>query len=201
MVTLCSRVKAPNLTDAAKLDHLVKYLNGTRTIPLTLSANDTNIITWFVDAAFAVHPDFKSHTGGNMTMGEGAVISISKKQKMNTQSSTEAELVAADDCMGMILWTRLFLEAQGYQVNDNILFQDNQSTILLQKNGKSSSSKRTRHLNIRYFFIKDQYDQGNLTIKYCSTDKMLADYMSKPQQGQLFKVMRKALMNLPNTNQ
>ena len=110
---------------------------------LTLSANRTNMTSWFMDAAFGVHPDFKSHTGGNLMMGEGAIVSMSKKQKMNTQSSTEAKLVAADDCMGMIPWARPFLKAQGCHMKDNISFQDNQSTISLQKNGKSSSSKHT----------------------------------------------------------
>ena len=70
---------------------------------------------WYVDAAFAIHADYKSHTGATMTFGEGAVQSISRKQKLNTRSSTEAELVAADDAAVMILWTKLFLEEQGIQ--------------------------------------------------------------------------------------
>jgi hypothetical protein len=60
-----------------------------------------------------VHPDFKSHTGAVMTLGKGAMQSITRKQKMNLQSSTEGELVAVDDAATMILWTKLFLEAQG----------------------------------------------------------------------------------------
>ena len=79
---------------------------------------------------------------------------IVQENKKNTDSSTTAELIAAHDSVKMILWTRLFLEAQGYGINKNILFQDNKSTILLEQNGKKSSSKRTRHLNIRYFFLQ-----------------------------------------------
>ena len=105
--------------------------------------NGVQCIKWYVDAAFAVHPDFKSHTGTTMTFDKGSVISMSRKQKLNTRSSTEAELVAVDDAATMILWTRLFLESQGYEVNKNILYQDNKSTILLEENGKKSSSKRT----------------------------------------------------------
>ena len=68
-----------------------------------------------MDAAFAVHPDMKSHTGAIMTMGGGAIQTIlSSKQKMNTRSSTEAELVAVDDVIAQILWTLRFLKAQGY---------------------------------------------------------------------------------------
>ena len=64
---------------------------------LTLSMDNLAVIKWFIDTAFAVHPDFKSHTGGNMTFGVGAVQSISQKQKLNTRSSTKSELVGADD--------------------------------------------------------------------------------------------------------
>ena len=104
-----------------------------------------------VNALFAVHPDFKSHTGATMTMGEGSFQSISKKQKLNTRSSTEAELVGVDDVMTQVLWTRLFLESIGYEINRNILYQDNKSAIILEENGKTSAGKRNRALNIRYF--------------------------------------------------
>ena len=103
-----------------------------------------------MDASFAVHPDFKSHTGAAMHFGDGvgAVQSILRKQKLNTRSSMESELVGADDISVMILWTKLFMEAQGYKIQKNILYQDNKSAILLESNGKRSPGKRTRALNI-----------------------------------------------------
>ena len=97
---------------------------------------------WYVDASFAVHPDFRSQTGGTMKFGKGAVQSLSKKQKLNTRSSTKAELVGADDVATQILWMKHFMEAQGYTIEDNILHQDNKSTILLQENGRKGSGKR-----------------------------------------------------------
>jgi hypothetical protein len=63
--------------------------------------------------------------------------------------------VGADDFMPAICWTRYFMKAQGYDIKDTVLFQDNKSSILLEKNGKASSSKRTNHINIQYFFITD----------------------------------------------
>ena len=132
---------------------MMRYLNGTRADVLTLSVDDPHIIHWHVDASFAVHPDFRSHTGGVMTYGQGAIQSVSRKQRLNTRSSTEAELVGADDNATKILWTKLFMECQGYKITSNILFQDNKSAILLETNGQKSSSKRTRALNIRYFFL------------------------------------------------
>ena len=131
-----------------------------------------------------------------MTMGEGAIQSGSNKQKLNTRSSCEAELVGADDASTKILWTKLFLESQGYTVKKNILYQDNKSTILLLKNGKRSSGKRTRALNIRYFFLTDQREKGNLSVEHCPTGEMTGDYMTKPKQGREFRKFRNDIMGI-----
>jgi hypothetical protein len=86
------------------------------------------------------------------------------------------------------------MEAQGYKIDKNILYQDNKSTILLENNGKRSSGKRTRAFNIRYFFLTDQIEKGNLSVEYCPTTEMIGDYMSKPLQGKLFQKFKKAIM-------
>ena len=129
----------------------------------------------------------------------GAIATVSRKQKLNTKSSTEAELVGADDISSLILWTQLFMDAQGYPIAKNILYQDNKSAILLEQNGKQSSSKRTRHLNIRYFFLTDQHERGNITIEYCPTDEMVGDYMTKPLQGSKFMKFRRLIMGEQQT--
>ena len=194
IAVLCTRVKKPNQDDWNKLVRLMKYCNGTRKDKLILSANDLHVIKWYADSAFAVHPDFKSHTGAVMSYGKGAAQSISRKQKLNTRSSTEAELVGTDDVSVMILWTKLFMEAQGYEIKTNLLYQDNKSSILLLNNGKRSSSKRTRAFNIRYFFLTDQIEKNHLAVEYCPSTGMVADYMSKPLQGKIFQEFRKAIM-------
>ena len=78
------------------------------------------------------------------------------------------------------------MEAQGYKIEENILYQDNKSTILLIENGKKSSGKQTQAVNIWYFFLTDQYKKGNFIVKYCPTDEMLGDYMTKVNQGKKF---------------
>jgi len=191
---LCSHVREPTEGDWRALMKLMKYLNGTRKLVHTVSADNLRVIKWFVDASFAVHPDFRSHTGAVMTMGNGAMQAISSKQKLNTGSSTHAELVGASDTTTMILWTRLFLEAQGYTVEKNILYQDNKSAILLETNGRASAGKRSRALNIRYFFLTDQVERGNLSIEFCPTNEMVGDYMTKPLQGEKFRRFRNDIM-------
>jgi KUP system potassium uptake protein len=158
------------------------------------------VIKWWVDAAFAVHHDMHSQTGVTMSMGKGSVYASSLRQKLNTRSSTEAELVGVDDAMGMILWTRLFLKAQGYEVRDTKIYQDNQSAILLEKNGKRSSTKRTRHINIQYFFITDCLKNKDVNIEYCPTDQMLADVFTKPLQGNAFRKFRDTILNIPSND-
>jgi hypothetical protein len=98
---------------------------------------------WYVDASFAVHHNMRSHTGGGLTIGRGFPIVSSTKQKLNTRSSTESELVGVDNMMPIIIWSCYFLMAQGYGVTQNLLLQDNKSSMLLERNGKASSSKRT----------------------------------------------------------
>ncbi|CAJ1950974.1 unnamed protein product [Cylindrotheca closterium] len=90
---LASRVQSPNLSDWHKLVRLMRYIHSTKGWHLTLGADDLRVIKWYVNASFAVHPDFKSHTGAVMTMGTGAVQAITQKQKLNCDSSTHAELV------------------------------------------------------------------------------------------------------------
>ena len=131
-------------------------------------------------------------------MGKGATHTSSTKQKLNTQSSTKAEIVRVDDLMPQVLWTRYFMEAQGYKVSDNIVRQDNESAIRLKKNRKGSSSKRTRHINICYFFVMDCIKAGNLTTEYCLTRMMIGDFYTKALQGKTFKTFRDLIMKVEN---
>jgi hypothetical protein len=192
---LCTRVQHPTRHDYNKLSRVIKYLRKTKDLVLRLSADNLNIIKWWVDASYGVHEDMRSHTGGVMSMGTGAAYSTSKKQKLNTKSSTEAELVGIDDVLPQALWTKYFLEAQGYGTNA-LLHQDNQSTIKLSENGKASSGKGTRHINIRYFFITDRIARKEVAIQYCPTKEMVADYFTKPLQGELFYKFRDQIMGV-----
>jgi hypothetical protein len=196
---LTTRVQQPTKQDWTKLVQMMRFLSATKEDKPTFELNRMNIIEWYLDASFAVHPDMKSHTGAVMTLGKGAIQTISTKQKVNSRSSTEAELLSIDDVMAKTIWTKSFLEAQGYNVKENVIYRDNQSSMKLEINGKQSSGKRTRHFNIKYFYITDLIQRGEVSTKYCSTNHMIADYMTKPLTGEKFHQFRQAIMNFPST--
>ena len=93
------------------------------------------------------------------------------------------------------MWTKYFLLAQGHFIRDNIVYQDNKSAMLLETNDIASSSKRTRHINILFFFVADRIKAGELRMEYCSTHEMVADFFSKHLQGSKFLAMRKIIIN------
>jgi hypothetical protein len=150
---LTTRVREPDEDDWRKLRHLINYLRSTSELPLVLGATQTGVLQWYVDASFAVYQDMRGQTGGALTLGRGCPTVQKAKTKCTTRSSTIQELVAVDEMMSDILWTGLFMKEQGIKVTDNILYQDNKSGILLEKNGRVSSSKRTKHIEIRYYYI------------------------------------------------
>eukprot|EP00804_Cyclotella_cryptica_P017574 CCRYP_006738-RC/>CCRYP_006738-RC protein AED:0.40 eAED:0.33 QI:0/-1/0/1/-1/1/1/0/582 len=192
---LTTRVKSPDNNDWDKLKRVLQYLQTTQTLKLRIQVDDLRIMRWFVDAAHMVHWDCKGQTGATMTMGKGAILSYSWKQKLNTKSSTETELVGVDDAISNILWSLYFLQEQGCGTTHAIIYQDNKSAILLESNGKMSSGKRTKHIKAKYFFVADKVADGDLEIKYVPTEKMWADMNTKPKQGLPFRIDRSQMMN------
>ncbi len=106
---LCKRVKDCREDDYKKLKRMLQFIRATKDDYLTLSAASLHNVRWWVDAAYAVHPDMKSHTGGALSLGTGVIYGTSKGQKLNVKSSTEAELVGTDDVMPQMLWNLYFL--------------------------------------------------------------------------------------------
>ena len=121
-------------------------------------------LLWSIDASFAVHNDIHSHTGVMLTFGQGAVFSLSNKQKVNSTRSTVVEIVGVDDVMNFVMGVNLYIEQQVGNLpmksiikklgsQPSVLQQDNASSIKLEANGKRCSMKKTQHINIRYFYI------------------------------------------------
>ena len=119
---------------------------------------------------------------------------MSRKQKLNASGGTTCELVGVDDVPPKILWTPLFSREQGCETVSDEVHQDDTSAILLEENGRKSAGERTRALDVRHFVITDHASEGDLEIRHCSTEKMVADYYAKPLQGKKFQEFRQQTM-------
>ena len=118
--------------------------------------HDEGNVKWWIDASYVVHPDMRGHTGATMTMGHGSAFSGAWKQKLVTRSSMESEVVGVYDVLPYILSTQKLIESHGVTIAKTTIYQDNMSLILLERNGHQSSTKRTKHMDILYFYITDQ---------------------------------------------
>ena len=92
-----------------------------------------------------------------------------------------------------VIWWNNFLKHQGYDLKVDIN-QDNTSAINLEKNGVASAGRRSKHIDIRYFWLKDRVERGDVNIKYCPTKLMIADFFTKPLQGALLKRLKSVIM-------
>ena len=92
--------------------------------------------------------------------------------------------------MRLVLCTQYFIKGKGYAVDINMLFQDNHITMRLMMNN-------TKHINVRYFFVKVVINRGEIPAEYFPTEEMWADVLTKPLQGNLYQIMRSKLMNMP----
>ena len=132
-----------------------------------------------------------------LILGQGALMPMSIEQKMNTKSSTEAELVGVDDAVNFVEWVQLFVEQQIKSINDDsvlkkigsdiVIQQDDTSTIQLENNGKQSSTKRTRHIYPKLLYVTSKIKDRSICVIYHPTKQMVPDYLTKPLQGCLFR--------------
>ena len=185
---MSTQVTKPNEDDLRKLDRAIRYVRDHLGSGITLIAageGKTVVVTAHIDASFGCHENGKSHTGVCISLGEGPVFVRSVKQKIVTKSSTEAELVALSDEAGLMFHIEDFVKSQGYEC-EIIVGQDNQSTITMVTT-VHKESMRTRHIKVRYFWLRERIKLGELSLKYVPTGAMLADILTKPMQGTMFR--------------
>jgi hypothetical protein len=191
---LTTRINVVDSDDMSKLARVQGYIRNVKDRGIRLHiGNGEIIVRAHVDASYNVHVDGKSHTGCVVTVGDGGAIYFrSAKQKIVTKSSTEAELVAASDSAGVSLHIANFLRDQGYSVPPVLLYQDNKSAIALLGRGYSTSDL-TKHISLRYFWIKERTSNGEMVIEFCPTARMFANVLTKPLGGRQFLAERNAI--------
>lgn len=190
---LTKRVLAPTTEDWNKLRRLLQYLSATKSDCLILQCDLPPRVQLYADSSFGVHPDYKSHSGVCTTLGRGAFYSKSTVQKLVTTSSCQAELVAVAKGLQQGIFASYLLTGQGYKHSPMIVYQDNMSTIKLIENGRANS-ELTRHISIGYFWANDLIHRDIITVIYCPTGDMIADFLTKPLQGSLYTHLRHMLM-------
>jgi hypothetical protein len=190
---LSTRVLSPTEGDRRKLARLLSYLAGTVNMPLILEPTSDQSLRLSVDASYGVHKDFKSHSGAIVKLCGGTILAKSNRQHNLAKSSTEAEIYGLSDNLSEAIWCKLYLEEQGDSIGAVLVEQDNQSAIHMYSRGYSTSD-RTRHINIRHFWVKDLMDNDIVSIVYTPTADVVSDMLTKPLQGDHFRRLRALLL-------
>jgi hypothetical protein len=191
---LSSRVRDPDKMDMVHLQRVLAYLKGSRNRAIVFKAGGNIDLCQYTDASFGVHEKMKSRTGSILFLNGGFVGAWSSKQKLNSKSSTEAELIGITDDIGWGLWAKHWLREQGYDVK-LVIFQDNTSVKKILERGPEANG-RTRHLAIRYYFISDLLERQEVSIDYCPTENMKADGLTKPLIGDPFRRFRDGIITV-----
>ena len=195
---LATRVTRCSVDDVDKLHRVIRYVRWSRDTGLIFRPGSSGItVRLFVDASYGVHIDGKSHTGCCVVIGDvGAVHCRSAKQGIVSKSSTEAELIGLSDSANQGIHTRMFLVNQGYTMGPVTVYQDNMSCMALIDRGRSGAEK-TRHIGIRYFWVKERVTTGEVTLVHKGTKEMYANILTKPLQGGQFVYEKECLTGWP----
>jgi hypothetical protein len=198
---LATRVTKCTADDVGKLTRLVRYISHTKDRGIVLRPGQLGIcVRVFVDAAFGVHKDFRSHTGSCIVIGDtGAVHCRSCKQTSATKCSTEAELMAVSDSANQGLYLRHFLTDQSHNTGPVTIYQDNTSTMALLAGGRPGA-ERSRHIDIRHSWLHDKVKDKEAVIVNLGTKEMYANVLTKPLQGKQYVYERDCLTGWRDKN-
>ena len=129
-----------------------------------------------------------------MSLGINAVHVRLKLLKIKVKNVTESKLVSTSKYLPHNLWMRYFMMAQGYEIKDNVIYQDNKSAIIMITNERNSCIINSRYINIRYFWVQDRVANKEVRIEYLPTHLMSEDFFIKALQEEKFGIMRAYVM-------
>jgi hypothetical protein len=192
VIFLCTRVQAATREDKEKLVRVLGYLKGTVNRKLFLRAQREKRIVAYVDAAYAVHDDSKSHSGVMIYVGDTLAYVSSRKQKCMSKSPTEAELIALTDNLGLVELFRELLEfVTQSAVPIPTIYQDCSAVVSLVTKGGGKT--RTKHLRARMNLAKEMVDKGRARIVHTNAPEMKADGLTKPYEEAKHKKFAKVV--------
>ncbi|GJT90536.1 putative ribonuclease H-like domain-containing protein [Tanacetum coccineum] len=178
-VCACARFQVtPKTSHLHAVKRIFRYLKGQPKLGLWYPRDSPFDLEAFSDSDYAgASLDRKSTTGGCQFLGKRLISWQCKKQTIVANSTTEAEYVAAANCCGQVLWIQNQMLDYGYNLMNTNIYIDNESTICIVKNPVSHS--KTKHIEIRYHFIRDSYEKKLIQVIKIHTDKNVADLLTK----------------------
>ncbi|KAJ9557755.1 hypothetical protein OSB04_012369 [Centaurea solstitialis] len=197
---LCARYQAdPKESHMKAVNRIFRYLKGTPNLGLWYPRDSGFDLTAFSDSDFAgCKIDRKSTTGGCQLLGGKLVSWTSKKQNSVFTSTAEAEYVAAGSCCAQVIWMRNQLLDYGFQLSKIPIYCDNTSTIAIANNPVLHS--KTKHIEIRYHFIRDHVMNGDVELHFVPTKYQLADLFTKPLDEKRFNQLIKSMASTSRIN-
>ena len=169
---------------------ILRYQKQTKDLNLTYVRNSPEAIVGYSDADWAGDVQDRRSTSGNVfLLGGGAITWSSRKQSSVALSTVEAEYMALSVATQEAIWLRHLQEELGVtNTGPTLIYEDNQGAISMAKN--PVFHKRTKHVQIRYHFVREAVVQGTITLEYCRTDEMLADSFTKALARDQFEKLR-----------
>ena len=191
---LASRMHCATEQDESKLNHLLEYLVGSADLKMCINPESLQL-EGKVDAAYAVHQDARGQHGIIVSMQNmgGTVVVRSVKQRLVSRSSTQAEFIGLHDAGPHFVECKNFMDEVGLTQEPIEVEQDNTASIQFGNEGREAA-KKSRHMNVRYFWVKQLVDDGVIRLKYCPTELMLADMLTKSTSGSTFFERRSRLL-------
>jgi hypothetical protein len=191
------KMQQPTEYDKLQVDRIMNYVINTRNLGLTFRGQGGVVLSVYVDASYAIHDDRKSHFGTCMFIGDfsASVATKSRKAKCMAISSTEAEYLALCEGAKLVAWARQLFSELGYpKPGPNVVYEDNQATIKMVNNGNDKG--RTKHIDVRFHYIREMIEQGQIKMEYKRTEDMIADILTKAPSKPIFEYLRPALLGL-----
>ena len=183
---LAQHMVSPHLSHWNAVRYLFKYLAGTKHLCLTFTSD--GVTSFYSDASFANEVNCKSTSGYCCLVSGGAISWRSKKQSIVANSTMESEYIALHELAKQVMWLK---KLEFHDLQKPILLVDNQSCIKTANN--PIIQDRSRHIAVKYHYIRDLVDSGHILVKYCPNTDMVADILTKPLQRQLLERFRSGL--------